>query len=136
MSAARIKLLTFDLDDTLWELGPVLIRAETVGYRWLHEHIPAVTRQFSIEQLRDIRMQIAREQLELAHRVTDLRKLSLHRAMTQTGIDASAIPTLVDAAFRVFLQARHEVELFADAEAALQQLQRRFHLGRDYQRQF
>jgi putative hydrolase of the HAD superfamily len=129
MTANRIRLLTFDLDDTLWELGPVLIRAEAVGYRWLHEHIPAVTRQFSIEQLRDIRMQIALEHPELAHRVTDLRKLSLHRAMTLAGVAADAIAAHTDDAFSVFLQARHDVELFADAETVLQQLQRDFTLA-------
>jgi putative hydrolase of the HAD superfamily len=129
MASNRIQLLTFDLDDTLWELGPVLIRAEAIGYRWLQEHAPAVTRQFSIEQLREIRMQIAVEQPELAHRVTDLRKLSLQRAMMQASIDASAIPTLVDAAFTTFLQARHDVELFTGAETTLQQLQRDFTLA-------
>src|SRR5689334_19739264 len=129
MAADRIKLLTFDLDDTLWELSPVLNRAEAVGYRWLQEHVPAVTRQFSVEQLRAMRLQIALEQPALAHRVTDLRKLSLHRAMTLAGVDASAIAALTDAAFTIFLQARHQVELFAAAETVLQQLQRDFTLA-------
>lgn len=129
MAADRIKLLTFDLDDTLWELSPVLRRAEATGYRWLQQHIPAITERFSAEQLREIRMQIALEQPHLAHRVTDLRKLSLHRAMTLAGVDTSAIAALTDAAFRVFLQARHEVELFADAETVLQQLQRDYTLA-------
>jgi FMN phosphatase YigB (HAD superfamily) len=29
-----IRLLTFDLDDTLWEFAPVLLRAEDVTYLW------------------------------------------------------------------------------------------------------
>ena len=118
----RIRLLTFDLDDTLWELTPVLRRAEAAGYRWLQENIPAVTDLFSVEQLRDMRMQIARERPDLAHRVTALRKLSLQRAMTLAGVDKDGLDALIESAFQIFLQARHEVELFEAAESVLEQL--------------
>jgi putative hydrolase of the HAD superfamily len=128
-TAGNIKLLTFDLDDTLWEFSPVLQRAETTGYRWLQDNVPAVTQLFSVEQLRELRMQIAREQPHLAHRVTELRKQSLQRAMMLAGVDKGAIDELIDAAFTIFLQARHEVELFEAAETVLEQLQREFTLA-------
>lgn len=129
MSADRIKLLTFDLDDTLWEFTPVLRRAEATGYRWLQNNVPAVTQLFSIEQLRDMRMQIAHERPDLAHRVTDLRKLSLRKAMTHAGVENTAMEELIESAFQIFLQARHEVELFEAAEAVLEELQRDYTLA-------
>jgi putative hydrolase of the HAD superfamily len=129
VSSCRIKLLTFDLDDTLWELGPVLKRAEAITYGWLCENVPAITEQFSVEHLRDIRMEIAREHPELAHRVTELRKLSLRRALAHVGLKPALIETTTETAFKIFLAARHEVELFDAAETALEQLQRDYTLA-------
>lgn len=35
-----IKLITFDLDDTLWDNAPAIIGAETLLRDWLTEHAP------------------------------------------------------------------------------------------------
>lgn len=129
MAADRIKLLTFDLDDTLWEFAPVLQRAEIVSYAWLQRHAPAVTDLFSMEELRDLRFQIAHEKPELSHRVTELRKAQLRHAMALAKIDARRIETLTADAFAVFLQARHEVELFEAAETVLDELRNRYMLA-------
>ena len=34
--------VAFDLDDTLWAIEPVLVRAEGLLYDWLRQHAPAV----------------------------------------------------------------------------------------------
>ena len=124
-----IRLLTFDLDDTLWEFAPVLVRAEAITYAWLQQHVPAVTAKFSCEQLRDMRMQIARDNPELAHRVTDLRVRGLHNAMERAGISNHLIEKLVEQAFAAFLHARHDIELFDDAEQVLLDLKQHFRMG-------
>lgn len=118
-----IKLLTFDLDDTLWHFAPVLQRAEAVTYAWLETNAPAVTALLSVEQFRALRLQIARDNPELGHRVTELRRLSLRHAMERAAIAADSIAALTDQAFDVFLEARHQVELFEETEEILQQLQ-------------
>lgn len=124
-----IKLLTFDLDDTLWEFAPVLWRAENITYAWLQQNVPAVTERFSLQELREQRLQLAREQPHLAHRVTELRTLGLRLAMQRAGVADSEIEALTEAAFAVFLEARHQVELFDAAEEVLDQLSRRFILA-------
>jgi FMN hydrolase / 5-amino-6-(5-phospho-D-ribitylamino)uracil phosphatase len=124
-----IRLLTFDLDDTLWEFAPVLVRAEAIVYAWLQEHVPAVTEKFSCDALRDMRLQIARDNPDLAHRVTDLRVRGLHRAMEQAGVSNLYIEALVEQAFAIFLHARHDIELFDDAEQVLLELKKQFQLG-------
>ena len=124
-----IRLLTFDLDDTLWEFTPVLVRAEAITYAWLQQHAPAVTARFSSEDLRDMRLQIAREQPHLAHRVTELRVRSLHIAMQRAGIVDHAIENLVEQAFATFLHARHAIELFDNAERVLLELKNSYVLG-------
>ncbi len=124
-----IRLLTFDLDDTLWELAPVLVRAEAIAYTWLQQHVPAVTSQFSCEQLREMRLQIARDNPHLAHRVTEMRVRGLHAAMERAGIANDLIENLVEQAFAAFLHARHDIELFDDAERVLLDLKNRFQLA-------
>ncbi len=124
-----IRLLTFDLDDTLWEFAPVLVRAEAITYAWLKQHAPAVTARFSCEELRAMRLRLAREQPELAHRVTDLRVRGLHSAMQLAGIADHHIEALVEQAFAAFLHARHDIELFDDAELVLLDLKNRFRIG-------
>jgi FMN hydrolase / 5-amino-6-(5-phospho-D-ribitylamino)uracil phosphatase len=124
-----IRLLTFDLDDTLWEFAPVLVRAEAITYAWLQQHAPAVTTKFSSDELRDMRLQIAREQPHLAHRVTELRVRGLHIAMQRAGVTDHTIEALVEQAFATFLHARHDIELFDDAEQVLFDLKNRYQLG-------
>ena len=36
----NIQLITFDLDDTLWDTAPVIVSAEAVLREWLSEHAP------------------------------------------------------------------------------------------------
>jgi putative hydrolase of the HAD superfamily len=124
MNTRAIKLLTFDLDDTLWDFAPVLTRAEAVTYAWLEQHVPALTARFSADALRDLRLRIAGEQPQLAHRVTELRIQGLRRALRDAGIAEHEIDAIALAAFEIFLEARHRVELFAEAETVLEQLSR------------
>jgi len=124
-----IRLLTFDLDDTLWEFAPVLVRAEAITYAWLEQYAPAVTTLFSSDALRDIRLQLAREKPALAHRVTDLRVQGLRIAMQRAGIVDDHIEALVAQAFATFLHARHDIELFDDAEQVLLELKSHYRLA-------
>ncbi|HET8709825.1 MAG TPA: HAD-IA family hydrolase, partial [Spongiibacteraceae bacterium] len=124
-----IRLLTFDLDDTLWDFAPVLVRAEAITYAWLQQHVPAVTARFSCDELRDMRLRIAREQPYLAHRVTELRTRGLHLAMQLAGIADHAIENLAEQAFITFLHARHDIELLDDAEQILLGLKQQYQLG-------
>lgn len=129
MTGPRIQLLTFDLDDTLWEMAPVLLRAERDTYAWLQQYAPALTRQHSIEALRDMRFDLARRRPELAHRVSALRLIGLQRALADAGYAAGEAESLAQRAFAVFLEARHGVTLFDAAEAVLAELSDSYMLG-------
>jgi putative hydrolase of the HAD superfamily len=124
-----IRLLTFDLDDTLWDFPPVLIRAEAVTYAWLQQNVPALTARFSMDALRELRLRIAGEQPQLAHRVTELRIQGMRRALRDCGIAENEIDAIALAAFEIFLEARHGVELFAETETVLAQLSRDYVLA-------
>lgn len=129
MPHSSIKVITFDLDDTLWEVAPVLIAAEQAVYQWLSEHTPKVTDSFSPDALRKIRWQLWKNRPELAHQISQLRIESMKELMQQAGYPPQAAFEYSQAAFEVFIHHRHQVILFDDAEITLQTLHKDYSLG-------
>lgn len=129
MSAAApnhpIRALSFDLDDTLWPIAPVIERAEAELDAWLRAHCPDVGPACSSAALRHARIRLAAERPELAHDHAALRRLTLAHALAPHGYGAD----LVERAYAIFDAARHEVELFADARAALERCAARYPLA-------
>jgi putative hydrolase of the HAD superfamily len=124
-----IRLLTFDLDDTLWELAPVLVRAEELTHQWLQRHVPALTARYSAEALRAQRLQLMKEEPARAHRISDLRIDALKRALRAVGSSEDEAERLAAEAFAVFIEARHDVQLFEAVEHVLETLQHGYRLG-------
>lgn len=120
-----IRAVLFDLDDTLWPIVPVIRRAEQLLHAWLEQHVPAVTRQWSIESLRERRMRLMSENPAYQIDLWALRHAGLTEAFIATGADHR----LVDHAMDIFQAARNEVTLFDDVLPGLQRLQRTMQLG-------
>lgn len=114
----QIKAVSLDLDDTLWPIAPIVLRAEQRLHDWLEQHCPNVAQAFPITQMRLLRDRIALENPHLAHDFTAQRKLSLGAALSPHGYGED----MIEAAFDAFYAARNEVELYADALPALQRL--------------
>lgn len=119
-----IKAVTLDLDDTLWPIAPAIERAERALHRWFAEHAPAVARRYDIVALRALRDAVAAQQPQWAHDFTRVRHHSLALALASCGEDS----TKADAAFEAFFAARHDLELYEEAQEALATLARRFPL--------
>jgi FMN hydrolase / 5-amino-6-(5-phospho-D-ribitylamino)uracil phosphatase len=117
-------VLSFDLDDTLWPIAPVILAAEEELESWLQLHHPQVMRRHTVESLRTIRAHMAHEYPERAHDMTFLR----HRAIMKLFGNDSAAERHADAAFEVFYAARNRITLYDDVPAALARLGRRYHL--------
>ena len=121
----RTRILCFDLDNTLWDVWPVIARAERAVYDWLSENHPCVASRYSIEELRAARISLARAEPSLAHDVTALRVESLARIAREVG----APETLGHDAFEVFYAVRNAVTLYDDVLPALSRLGRHFRLA-------
>ena len=80
-----IKAITFDLDDTLWAIWPVVERAEQLLQEWLAAHYPRISKQFTPLELRNLCGEIAMAQPEIAHDRTRLRKIALRMAANRSG---------------------------------------------------
>jgi 2-haloalkanoic acid dehalogenase type II len=114
----HLKALTFDLDDTLWDNRPVLIAAEQSLYDWLGRHYPRINQHYGLEGMLRLRQELLKQNPELRHDVTALRKDSLQVMAQSCGYD----DRLVEPAFEVFLEARHRVTLYSDVKPALRRL--------------
>ncbi len=120
-----IRAVAFDLDDTLWDVGPVIVRAEQRLQDWLREHCPRIVERVSREDMRAARERLARSEPHNAHDFTYLRitALATHARDCGYGEEVAA------RAFEVFFAARNELQLYADVQPALERLRARYRLA-------
>jgi len=121
----RILALTLDLDDTLWPVWPALERADLAIDDWLRQHHPQVARAWPIAAMRELRMQVAAERLDLAHDFTTQRRLTLQHAFATCGVAEAPI----DALWEIYFAARNGVEFYPDSLSALARLAARWPLA-------
>jgi HAD superfamily hydrolase (TIGR01549 family) len=122
---SRIKLLTFDLDDTLWPCKPVIMAAENELYAWMQQRVPEITQRHDREALFHKRRDFMQQRPDLLHDMTRLRIESLKALSDEIGIGYDWI----DDAFEVFYQARQRVELYPDVQPVLDDLSAEYTLA-------
>lgn len=119
-----IRTITLDLDDTLWDVSPVIRRAEARLTEWLGDNYPRITELFGPDEVHALRQEVLRDHEDSAHDLTFLRCTVLTRMSRAAGY--KSFP--VDEAFAVFDEARNDVTLFPEALPALAALKRRYRL--------
>lgn len=127
----KIKLITFDLDNTLWAVDPVIEGAEKALQNWLHKqhpHIDIATR-FSTSALNKLRKDIVLTEPLIIHRLTALRKKVLQAAFVSAGYTKESAHTAAQQAFDVFYEARNQVEFFPGVLNTLEILADSYQLG-------
>jgi HAD superfamily hydrolase (TIGR01509 family) len=137
------RVISFDLDDTLWPVAPVIEAAERALFAWLETRHPQAVHGHSIESMRALRARIAEQFPERRHDLTFLRRRALAAQFSAAGFgaagagtagagtadaDAGGFEPLVDEAFEVFLAERNRVELYADVMPSLARLRARYRL--------
>ena len=115
---ATIRAITFDLDDTLWPFAPIGERIETALHAWFIEHSPRTAERFPIEDMRKLRERVFAEFPQHAHDLGLLRRLTIERALRESGDD----PALASAAYAIFFRERNRVDFYPDALDGLQRI--------------
>jgi 2-haloalkanoic acid dehalogenase type II len=123
-----IRLITFDLDNTLWDVEPVVARAENLMRDWIKTEHPAFVASFDLREFSRIRHDVVRERAEIAHDLTALRIEVLRRAFVEGGYSSSDALAAANAAFDVYFDARNAVEFFPGVLEALTALHMDFDL--------
>jgi putative hydrolase of the HAD superfamily len=120
-----IKAVLFDLDDTLWPIVPVIMRAERLLFDWIREHAPAVAASYSIEEMRARRVALMKSEPRYAINLAALR----HAVLTEVFLACGENTAAVDTAMEIFSAARNQVEPYPDVHPVLSSLSRRVALG-------
>jgi putative hydrolase of the HAD superfamily len=113
-----IRAITFDLDDTLWPFAPIGERIETALHAWFAEHSPRTAERFPIAEMRALRERVFTEFPEHAHDLGLLRRLTIERALHESGDD----PALASAAYAIFFRERNRVDFYPDALDGLRRI--------------
>lgn len=124
MTVKSIRAVCFDLDNTLWDVWPVIRRAEQAMYDFLLARYPHAVENMTIESMREERARVAIEYPQMAHDFSFLRR----QALRQQALAFGYTETMAEEAFEVFLRARNNIELYADTRPALALLHQRYRL--------
>ncbi|MEO8018701.1 MAG: HAD family hydrolase [Pseudomonadota bacterium] len=125
MAAGAIRAICFDLDNTLWEIEPVLIRAERILADWLKLRYPRIADRFSPADVQAVREALLREQPGQSHDLSYLRRETIARLAAQVGYKRD----MAHEAFALWLAARNQVEPYAEVVPVLESLKVRYRLA-------
>ncbi len=121
----EIRCITFDLDNTLWAIEPVIHRAEEKFYNYLAEQCPSVTARYSLHELTEQRRLYFRGFPQQSHNLSWLRKHWLKKLIADHGCASLD----VESAFHFYWRHRNDVELYDDVRDTLDILRQQFRIG-------
>jgi 2-haloalkanoic acid dehalogenase type II len=125
MPLGAVSAICFDLDNTLWDVEPVLMRAERILTDWLKLRYPRIPERFSTNDIVEMRASLLREQPQQAHDLSWLRRETIARLGEAVGYERE----MAHEAFALWHAARNQLEPFADVVPALETLKRRYRLA-------
>ncbi|MEA3409951.1 MAG: HAD-IA family hydrolase [Pseudomonadota bacterium] len=118
------RLISVDLDETVWPCKSVIDAAEQALCAWLSETAPRVIEAHDAGTMREHRRELMHRQPGIAHDVSAVRRASLGDLLGEFGYSR----TLANEAMAVFMAHRNRIEPFADAVPGLRALRRRHRL--------
>lgn len=121
-----VKVVSFDLDDTLWPLEQVILDAEQKQYDWIQANAAVIANELDKQQLSQKRSEFLKLNPQLYGDVTAMRKHSLAALFSEYGYSADNVTRMVDEVFDVFYLARSQVTLFDDALLCLEDLREHY----------
>ena len=74
MARKKIKLITFDLDDTVWPNQKVIVDAEKALWNFLLMKVPHVRDELNEENINRIRVELVEKDNSLKFNLTEFRK--------------------------------------------------------------
>ncbi len=112
----NIKAITIDLDDTLWDIEPVIQAAEAELWDWLSLNYPRIAKIYNQQEIVNLRADVANKYPEKAFDYRFMRRLILREIF----IRADYPEEHAEDAFTVFDIARNNVKLYDGAQEALE----------------
>jgi FMN hydrolase / 5-amino-6-(5-phospho-D-ribitylamino)uracil phosphatase len=120
-------VLSFDLDDTLYDNGPYIQRANEAFLGLLQQTFPA-SHGWSLQAWHDERDALVREQPQLVHDISELRWHTVRRALRAMGLNETVAVSGADRALECFLHHRSDFRVAAAVLQLLDELAGRYRL--------
>lgn len=124
-----INLITFDLDDTLWDVRPALIKAEQAQNVWLQQHYPRAIENRDSHDLNQRKKDLIKQQPNLIHHISRFRQIFLEQLLLDAGVPPNEACEAAMQAFGAFIARRNDVELFKHAVSVLDELNQDYTLA-------
>lgn len=121
---SKPQVIAFDFDGTLWDSLPVLEQIDTVVHESLQQHAPLLSQSFSVSELAMRRTVFAKQNPQLHHDLTKLRKTWLEQELNSLGLKESIAAVVMED----FLAARSDLDPYPDVWPALRVLRKHFRL--------
>ena len=125
----NIKAISFDLDDTLWPLLPVILKAEEDTNKWLIENYPGVENLLNSDEVKEIRDSLISQESKLTYQLSKLRELTLVELAIRSGYTKEESESLARESFKIFYAGRNDVTLYEGVEKVLESLKQNYVLG-------
>jgi len=119
-----IRLITLDLDDTLWPCDVTIAAAEKAHFSWIEAHAPRLAVDYDQAALREHRIATRKQRTDIAHDLTALRLASLRELLGRYGYPEG----FADQASKDFLEHRNRVYPFPEVSPVLRGLSAVYHL--------
>jgi FMN hydrolase / 5-amino-6-(5-phospho-D-ribitylamino)uracil phosphatase len=125
----RIKLITFDLDDTFWDIKSVIMNAEKNSRKWIGSRINHAIDWGTFEDFMSIRRELIKHDPRLRYDLGLLRKQTIHHHLKNHISNKNELTQLVEEAYKFFLRERHKVTFFDEVLETLEALSKNYALG-------
>lgn len=122
-----INALTFDLDDTLYDNHPVIVRAEQAMFDWLAQLLPSPT-MISRDDWQHVKQQLAAVDSSLTHDVSEWRYEALKISLMQLGWRFKEAELAARQGLELVLVERNKVDVPAETHRVLALLSAKFPL--------
>ena len=124
----KYKLITFDLDDTFWDIAPVIIKAEKDTRAWLRKTVGEIE-WGSMSDFMGIREDLIKVMPSLEWDIGLLRKEIYKQKLENIVPNESERNELINTAYSMFLEKRHEVIFYDGVYDAIEKLSKKYYLG-------
>ena len=125
----EIKLITFDLDDTFWDIKSTIINAEINSRKWIEDRIKKKIEWGTFDDFLEIRNELIKENPSLDYDLGLLRKKMISYHTQKYFKSQKDLDEFIEEAYMFFLEERHKVEFFDGVIPVLEKLSLNYKLG-------
>ena len=123
------RLITFDLDNTLWDVEPVIVRADQAMFHWFEDRFPGFNQAFDQAALFKLKQQLLEDSSSLRADISRLRVEVYRVALQDFGLPKEEAALVAQSAFDYFHEWRQKVDLYPGTKKVLWQLANHYRLA-------